>query len=317
MAVTSTAVTTPPYRVKQRGVLAEMRRHWADYLYIAPALIVMLVVIGYPLVYTIYLSFFKTPAASSQWTFNGLHNYSTIFSDTTLDFWQITRNTMYWTVGSTVIAFILGFGAALVINREFIGRGFLRGMLLIPYVISYVAAAYVWRWLYHSDYGLLSGFLQAHGVIDHPLVLLDSTKWVMPAMIVANVWKEFPFAMIMLLAGLQTVPEGLLKAARIDGANTLQSFWHVTVPHLKAVITITTILMFIANLNSFTLVYIMTGGGPANASQIWITQVYLTAFQRLDYGLAAAFSVVLFLIMLGLGYFYIKALDTEPRGREA
>lgn len=291
---------------RKTGVLAEIGRHWADYLYVAPAILVMVIVIGYPIVYTTYLSFFDTPPSSDKWYFNGIGNYTAILTDR--EFWIITKNTFYWTVGSTAIAFALGFGAALVIHRNFIGRGIIRGVLLVPHVISAVAAAYVWRWLFHSDYGLISAFLQNIGLIETPVNFLDSREAVMPAVIVVNVWKEFPFAMILLLAGLQTVPEGLLKAARVDGAGVWQTFLHVTVPHLKGVILVTTILLFVTNLNSFTLVWIMTGGGPAGASKLWITEVYALAFQGLRYGLASAFSVILFIVMLAFGYFYVNAL---------
>ena len=297
------------------GLIANIARHWADYLYVGPALLVMLIVIGYPMVYTIYLSFFDTPASSPNWYFAGLDNYTAILTDG--NFWTITRNTFYWTIASTLFAFLLGFGAALVVQREFVGRGLVRGLLLIPYVISFVVAAYVWRWLYHSDFGLISGFLQAQGLIRGPITFLDSRERVMPALILANVWKEFPFAMILLLAGLQTVPDQLLRAARVDGAGALQTFWHVTVPHLKGVIIITWLLLFVGNLNSFTLVWIMTGGGPANASHIWITEIYNLAFNGLRYGYASAFSVILFIIMLGLGYFYVKALTGGDRRRSA
>jgi multiple sugar transport system permease protein len=300
---------------QQRGVWAEMARHRTDYLWVAPALLVMLLVIGYPFVYTIDLSFFDTPPSSANWYFNGVGNYTQILSDPT--FWAVTLNTVYWAVGSTVLAFLIGLGAALVIQREFIGRSLVRGLLMIPYVISYVAAAYVWRWLYHSDYGLISGVLYDAFIIDSPINFLDSTSMVMPSLILANVWKEFPFAMIMLLAGLQTVPQQLLNAARVDGANAWNRFWHVTVPTLRGVIIITSILLFVGNLNSFGLVWIMTGGGPANASQIWITQVYTLAFQSLQYGRASAYSVILFIVMLALGYFYVRALTGCGRKREA
>ena len=137
------------------------------------------------------------------------------------------------------------------------------------------------------------------------------------AVIVAKTWASFPWIMVMLLAGLQTVPQQLLNAARVDGANAWNRFWHVTVPTLRGVIIITSILLFVANLNSFVLVWIMTGGGPANASQIWITQVYTLAFQSLQYGRASAYSVILFIVMLGLGYFYVRALTTGRGRREA
>ena len=322
MAIESTAPLAGPAPVvapageppRRGGLWAEIRRPRSDYLWAAPALLVLLLVIGYPFVYTIDLSFYETPPSSPNWYFNGLDNYVQILADR--GFWAITLNTIYWAVGSTVLAFGIGLGAALVVQREFIGRGLVRALLLIPYVISYVAAAYVWRWLYHSDYGLISGTLYDYYLIDQNINFLDSTSLVMPSLIVANVWKEFPFAMIMLLAGLQTVPQQLLNAARVDGAGAWSRFWHVTVPHLRSVILITTILLFVGNLNSFVLVWIMTGGGPANASQIWITQVYTLAFQSLQYGRASAYSVILFIVMLGLGYFYVKALSGQGR-REA
>jgi multiple sugar transport system permease protein len=138
----------------------------------------------------------------------------------------------------------------------------------------------------------------------------------MPTLIMVNVWKEFPFVMVMLTAGLQTVPEGLLRAARIDGASTWNQFRHVTLPHLRGVILITTLLLLVINLNSFTLVWLMTGGGPANASQIWITEIYNIAFRSLQYGLASAFSVILFIFMLALGYFYVKSLTANAPRRE-
>jgi multiple sugar transport system permease protein len=299
--------------VAKRETLAHrVRRHWADYLYVLPSLLVMLVVIGYPLVYTVWQSFHATPPRTGEWVFNGVENYQTVLSDPR--FWRVTWQTVYWTIGSTLVAFVLGFGAALALHAPFRGRGVVRAALLIPWVISAVAAAYVWRWVLHSDFGLVSGSLIQWGIIDSPLVLLDNKARVMPTLIAVNVWKEFPFVMVMLTAGLQTVPEGLLRAARIDGASTWSQFWHVTVPHLKGVILITTLLLVVINLNSFTLVWLMTGGGPANASQLWITEIYNVAFRSLQYGLASAYSVILFITMLALGYFYVKALTVNaPR----
>lgn len=317
MAVANPTIgARPPRRPRQRGLLSEIRRHWADYMYVAPALLVMLFVIGYPIVYTIYLSFFSTPPSSSQWYFNGIENYQRILGDSQIGFWESTRNTFSWTFFSTVISFILGFGAALIVHREFPGRGIIRGLLLIPYIISQVPSAYIWRWLYNSDYGLISGTLMQLGIIDQPIIFLDSRQWALASVIVVNIWKEFPFAMVLLLAGLQTVPSGLLRAARVDGAGTLQTFWHVIVPHLRNVILVTTILLFVANLNSFTLIWLMTGGGPAGASQLWIIKVYTLAFQDLQYGRASAFAVILFAIMLIFGYFYVKVLTGQER-REA
>ena len=286
----------------------QLRRVAADYAYILPALAVMLLVIGYPIYDTIYLSFFATPPqmAMSRKTFVGIDNYTRILGSDA--FLSVTWNTFLWTFFSTIISFVLGFCAALALNREFVGRGLLRGILLVPYVVSAVAAAYVWRWLYHSDFGAIGALSVALGITDQPITFLDNANTVLPSLIVVNIWKEFPFAMIMVLAGLQTVPDQLLRAARVDGAGHWHAFWHVTFPHLRSVSTITVLLLVVTSINSFTIPWIMTGGGPAGASHIWITAIYEMAFGRLRFGPAAAYSVILFIILMSLGYFYVRAL---------
>jgi len=300
------AVALAPARPS--GLLARMRRSWADYLYIAPAMGVMLLVIGYPIYDTIYLSFFNTPPslAMEDKTFAGLDNYRRILGSEA--FREVTANTLVWTLLSTFFAFVLGLGAALSLNRQFVGRGIMRGILLVPYVISGVAAAYIWRWLYHSDFGVIGAALVALGITDHPINLIDNVDTVLPALIVVNVWKEFSFAMIMMLAGLQTVPDQLLRAATVDGAGPWQRFWHITMPHLKGVTVVTVLLLLVANLNSFIIPWIMTGGGPVGASDIWITAIYQLAFERVRFGPASAYSVILFIVMMAMGYFYVRAL---------
>ena len=320
MSVATAQATTlaPVTRRKRSGLLGRVVEHRADYLYVLPALIVMMVVIAYPVYYTIELSFFRTPANLQMkdkiWA--GLDNYTQIL--TTRSFWSVTVNTLIWTVFSTGIAFLLGLAAALCLNREFVGRGVMRALLLIPYVISAVAASYVWRWLYHSDFGVIGALAVQLGITDRPINFLDNTSTVLASLIVVNIWKEFPFAMVLILAGLQSVPDQLLRAARVDGASAWNRFWHVTFPHLQGVSIVTILLLMVANFNSFIIPWVMTGGGPAGASDIWITQIYTIAFGRTRYGLASAYSVLLFIIMMTLGYFYVKALtrgsDTRAAG---
>jgi multiple sugar transport system permease protein len=307
------AMPAPPPR-RRPSLLRRIVRHRNDYAYIAPALVVMALVIAYPIYYTVELSFFKTPAnlAMDQKIFVGLDNYWTIL--TSRSFRDVTYNTLIWTIFSTFFAYVLGLGAALALNREFLGRGVLRAVLLVPYVISAVAASYVWKWLYHSDFGVIGALSVKFGFTDTPINFLDNIYTALPAIIVVNIWKEFSFAMIMLLAGLQTVPDQLLRAAQVDGANAWQRFWHVTMPHLKGVSMVTILLLIVTNLNSFIIPWIMTGGGPAGATDIWITQIYQMAFGRIRFGLASAYSVILFIVMMLLGYFYVKALT---RGDEA
>ena len=301
-------------RSQRTGLLQQVFAKRADYLYVMPALIVMLIVIAYPIYYTIELSFYKTPAnlQMKDKIFVGFDNYVTLL--TSESFWDVTLNTVIWTVSSTFIAFFLGVCAALSLHREFAGRGLMRALLLIPYVISAVAASYVWKWLYHSDYGVIGALSVQFGFTEEPINFIDNIHTVLPSLIVVNIWREFSFAMIMIMAGLQTVPDQLLRAAQVDGANAWQRFWHVTVPHLSGVSMVTLLLLMVANFNSFVIPFVMTGGGPAGASDIWITQIYQIAFGRQRWGLASAYAVILFIVLMTLGYFYVKALT---RGDEA
>ena len=155
----------------------------------------------------------------------------------------------------------------------------------------------------------------ALGLTGEPINFLDNLYSVLPPLIAVNIWEEFSFAMIMPMAGLQTVPDQLPRAAQIDGANAWQRFWQVTVPHLKYVSMVTLLWLMAANFNSFIIPWIMTGGGPAGASDIWITQIYRLAFGRQRWGLASAYSVILFIVMMTLGYFYVKALTRGDESR--
>lgn len=299
----------PEHLTRRPSVLRQMWASRADYLYVLPAIVVMLVVIAYPIYYTIDLSFFKTPPGLQlrDKIFVGTDNYVAILSSDV--FWKVTLNTVIWTLASTLIAFMLGFGAALALHRDFAGRAILRAILIIPWVISAVAASYIWKWIYHSDFGVLGAVLVQFGFLDRQPNFIDNVNSVLPSLIVVNIWREFPFAMIMLMAGLQTVPEQLLRAAKVDGASAWQRFWHVTFPHLRGVSTVTILLLAVANFNSFIIPWIMTGGGPSNASHIWITHIYELAFGRQRWGVAAAYSVLLFIILMVLGYFYVRALS--------
>ena len=310
---TGEAVTDAQRRAYHVGLLQRIWASRADYFYVLPAIVVMLVVIAYPIYYTVDLSFFKTPPGLQlrDKSFIGLENYTTILTSDV--FWRVTLNTVIWTLASTLIAFVLGFGLALVLHRDFFGRAVLRAIFIVPWVISAVAASYIWKWIYHSDFGIIGVVLMQLGIVDRPPNFIDSVHTVLASLIVVNIWREFPFAMIMMMAGLQTVPEQLLRAAQVDGASAWQRFWHVTFPHLRGVSTVTVLLLAVANFNSFIIPWIMTGGGPSNASHIWITHIYELAFGRQRWGVASAYSVLLFIILMTFGYFYVRALSQAER----
>ena len=296
---------------RRGGLLREVARHWSDYLYVGPAILLMALVIVYPFFYTVYLSFFSTPTYTPEIFFTGLDNYAETLSDD--HFWLVMKNTLVWTIGSTVGAFVLGFLAAVLVNRTLPFRGLIRSALMTPYVIGFVVAAYGWRWLYHADFGVISGTLIQLGLISRPILFIDSEALVMPSLIVANIWKGFPFVMIMLLAGMQAIPQQLYSAARVDGAGRVRRFWEITVPELVPVIGVTTVLLFIGNVNSFTLVWILTGGGPAYLSQILVTHIYTLSFMSLRFGMASAVSVLLFIVLMAATVIYVRALTRSSR----
>lgn len=332
-----------PHPKKAPNLLQKIVRQRADYLYIAPAIFVMALIILYPMVETIRLAFFETPPTGAE-RFVGLDNFSdlltlnlittstetnsnealppgyTSIGDITLGsskivvgateplFWLVAKNTLWWTLGSTFFSFLLGLAAALLIHTRLPGMRLISGILVIPYVIGQVTAAYGWRWMLHSDFGVISQTLMQLGLLKRPILFLSSTEWVIPSLVLVNTWKSFPFVMIMMLAGLQTIPEELYRAAKVDGANAWQRFWEITLPQLVPVITVTTVLSIIGNMNSFTIPYVMTGGGPAHQSEIIITWINNLSFQSLRFGYSAAVAVVLFLVLFVFSYFYVRAL---------
>ncbi|MBL8131917.1 MAG: sugar ABC transporter permease [Anaerolineae bacterium] len=291
---------------KQRSLAQQIVKNRHAYFYVGPALLIMALVLLYPLIYTIILSLFDTPARSPDYIFVGLDNYVELFNHQL--FGLVLRNTVSWTIGGTVSSFILGLAAALLVNNRVPFMGVFKALLIIPYVIGHVTAAYLWRWLMHPDLGFISVFAQQIGVIDGPIPFLQDGDMVMWSLVLVNTWKTFPFVMIMMLAGLQAIPQDLYKAARVDGANALQQFIEITVPQLMPVILVTTVLTVIGNFNSFTIPWVMTGGGPASQSEIIITWIYATGIRNLRYGFSSAISVVLFMILSVFSYYYVRTL---------
>ena len=191
--VTGEADSARKPRAIRSDVLRQIWINRADYLYVLPALVVMLIVIAYPIYYTVELSFFKTPPGLQlrDKTFVGLDNYLAILTSDV--FWRVTLNTIIWTVASTGIAFVLGFALALALHRDFFGRGMLRAIFIIPWVISAVAASYIWKWIYHSDFGIIGVVVVQMGIVDRPPNFIDSVGTVLASLIVVNIWREFPF----------------------------------------------------------------------------------------------------------------------------
>ena len=221
-------------------------------------------------------------------------------------FWLSLWNSLIWVFGSVSLQFLGGFVAALLLHQGFRGRALVRTVTLLPWIIPGIVVALVWEWLYQPNYGVINDLLVRSGLLRDRVAWLSDPVLAMPAVIATNVWRGVPFFAIMLLAGLQAIPDDIYEAARVDGASVTQRFWHITVPLLRPIIVVATATRIIWTFNYADLIFVMTSGGPANATQITSTYTLLQAYSNLDFGYAATLSVVLLLIMLGFTVFYLK-----------
>ncbi|APB35022.1 binding-protein-dependent transport systems inner membrane component [Gloeomargarita lithophora Alchichica-D10] len=264
---------------------------WLTGLFLLPALIILGLFTFWPLVYLLGLSFTQGTLTrfGSHWV--GLENYFRLFDDP--DFWQVVSNTGLFTVGTVVPAVVIPLVLALGLNQVIWGRGLWRLLYFLPSIISLVAAGLAFRWL-----------LQTQGLVNQLLGI--SIPWLsepgsaMFALILISVWHQIGFNLVIFLAGLQTIPLSQYEAAGLDGANHWQRFWYVTVPGLRPTLVLVAITTTLFTLRSFEPVYVLTGGGPLNRTNILVYYVYDQAFNQFDLGYAAAAAVVLFTVVLGL-----------------
>jgi multiple sugar transport system permease protein len=276
------------------------------YLLIAPALAVMALVLVYPFLNGVWISFHRDSLMSQARPFVGLENYRAVFAIPAVA--TVLQVTLVWTIVSVVAEAALGMLLALALNRPFRGREVYRALLLVPWVLPAVVTAVIWRWLYHAEYGAINA-------VFGPLALWpDKQNWLgdpataLGAVLVANIWRGFPFWMTMLLAGLQAIDPELYHAARVDGAGSWQLFRYITLPGLRVVLTITSVLSFVGNFNNFTLIYALTKGGPADATKILPVFVWENAFVFFRFGEASAMATFFAAAMAVCIIIYARAL---------
>ena len=281
-----------------------MRSH-TGLVFALPALIVLFMLIAYPVFYTGLLS-----VTNDQGHFTGLQNFSDVLRPrvTTQALW----NTLWWVVGSILFQVLLGVAAAILLNQNFMGRALVRSITLIPWLIPGIVAATTWAWMFHTEFGIINYMLTSTGALDEPVGWLTRSNTVMPAMIAINVWKLFPFVAIMVLAGLQSIPQELYEAARIDGASYSEEVRHVMLPQIRPVITAVTLLLVIWALNAITIIYAITKGGPANRTLITPIQIFRLAFENVEFNQAAALSVMFFGVVMLIVLAYIKVFANQP-----
>ena len=268
------------------------------YCYLSPALVLIALVMFVPLVVGLSYAFQDVRVLNPfPKGFVGLAHFETLLLDDRV-FWRALANTLWWTGGSVALQFLLGLGLALLLNRRFGGRRLVQAVVFLPWAVPTFLSGLTWAWLFNPVIGPLPHWLAGLGVLAEPYNILGDPGIAMWGPILANVWFGVPFFAITLLAALQAIPSELYEAAAIDGASAWQSFVKVTLPFLAPIIAITVLLRTIWISNFADLIVVMTGGGPANATQILPSYIFTTAYRKLDFGYASAIATALLLLLL-------------------
>lgn len=277
---------------------------------LAPMLGVLVVVAVFPVLYSLWISFFDLKLTRPHRVpFVWFENYLEVFQDEL--FWESVWRTFSFTVMSVVAIMVIALGMALLLNEEFRGRRFLSAMLLVPWAIPYVANGLMWKWIYDSGYGALNGMLFQLDFIDKYMVWLGDSRKTLPLIANAFVWKEVPLATILLLVGLKSIPADLYSAARVDGANLWHRFVHITLPSLKPSFMLVVIYETMMAIRHFDLFFILTEGGPAEASHVLAWHVYVETFRKLSFGTGSALAYIMALATFFLAFWLIRSLGKK------
>jgi ABC-type sugar transport system permease subunit len=306
MTTVRAAPLDPRGKPRRRG-LGDGAFGW---LLVAPTLLFLTAVFAYPLISTAISSLgdarLQAPGAA-KWV--GLGNYLDFL--TSPAFWQAIGRTAYFTVASVGSELVLGICIAALIQRRFAGWGLLRVAIIIPWAVPTIAMATMWRWIYNADYGALNGLLLQIGAIDHYVAWLSDPVAAMGWIIVADVWHSTPFVVLIALAAMATIPTELYEAARMDGASQLRSFLHITLPLLRPAILVVLVVRTVEAFRVFDIIYVITGGGPANGTLVVSYLAYQETFRFFNMGRGAALSFLISLVVLVAAAVYIRMLATR------
>lgn len=264
------------------------------FLLVLPALVLFALVILYPLLNSMYIGFLDKSLIWPGQEFVGLENIQKVLKR---DFLDLLRITLVFTVGATILPFGIGFAVGMILNAPIRGRGVVRGLFLLPWLVPAVVVSFLWMWIFNANYGVINGILRNLGLISANINFLGEQSIAMWAVVIAKSWNTFPWIAIMVLAGLQTIPAELYEAAAIDGAGRWNQFQNITIPQLRGVITTVLLLSFIWNFQHFETLYVMTTGGPAGSTTTFSVAVYQEAFQAFDLGKAGAIGLLWMLLL--------------------
>ena len=279
-------------------------------LLLMPMMVVLIVVAVFPILYSFWISLFDLKLTRPQRVpFVWFDNYGKIFHDPL--FWESVGRTTSFTLMSVSAIMLIALLMSLLLNEEFRGRRILSAILLIPWAIPYVANGLMWKWIYDSGYGALNGLLLQLGLIDKYIVMLGDVDKTLGLITNAFVWKEVPLATILLLVTLKSIRDDLYSAAKVDGANVWQRFVHITLPALVPGFTLVMIYETMMAIRHFDLFFILTEGGPAEASHVLAWQVYVETFRKLAFGTGAALAYIMAIVTFTLAFFIIRSTSRK------
>jgi multiple sugar transport system permease protein len=273
------------------------------YLMLLPAALVVVGFMVYPLVYVVLMSVFKTNQLGWLTTFNGLKNFVSVMEDS--QFWRITGRSLLWTFLGVFTKALLGMIIALLLNVEYRGRKVSRMLFIAPWASSVPISVLLWSWVYTPEFGLLNHTLQLIGWTTPPVWLGKPISGFIACLWV-DVWIGVPFMALVFLSGMQSIPEDQYESAYIDGVNAFQKFFHITLPGIRSIVLIATLLSALWTFNDFNAIYILTGGGPVDTTDILITSVYKNAFVYLKFDRAAVMAVITFIILTVISIVYAR-----------
>lgn len=293
-------------KTKRPGSSLALKKNLEGLWFVLPAFLLIALLIGYPMIYNLILSFKNLDVRTFKGdtsVFVGWQNYQTLFVDKT--FWLVLKNTFIFTIGSLIFQFTIGFLLALLFNQKFRLAGPIRGLLLVGYMMPVAVSALLFRNMFQVE-GVINDLLLKIQLIKEPVQWLISENTALPAVIFANCWIGIPFNMLLLTTGLTNIPEDVYESAKIDGANAWQRFVYMTIPLLKSAMISVLTLGFIYTFKVFDLIYMMTGGGPLNSTDVLATYAYTLSFGKYEFSQGAAAANVMFFCLLFIGLFYLK-----------
>lgn len=274
-----------------------------------PALSFIVLVFMIPLAYTVVTSFLRWNLLRPDLGIRpaGFSNYIRLFTDKFT--WQTVGRTFYFVIGSILLELLMGLSIALALDTEFKGWKLIQSIILIPFMIAPIVVGFVWRFILNNDYGPVIYFIRQiglGGLVNEPL--LSNPLTVIPVLILTDVWEFTPFVVLVLLAGLKSIPYEPYEAAYIDGANSFQRFFYITLPHLRSSILVAVVIRTLTSLRVFDIVFIMTGGGPGNSSETLAFYGYRTAFESYNIGFSSAINMLTFGIAIVFTLLYMKVI---------